>query len=90
MATVISIQIGATTFSKTYQDDTKAQAVLTAFFEDHKLAGDPPDTTLTNRQKMERIIDFWVRYMTEKARLRQMQLVRDASRAQTEGDLKFE
>lgn len=84
--TTLQIQVGALTRSRTYANDTKAQAALLTFYLDHNLG----PVGATNGQKLDAIIDWITGYIADKARQRHMQLARDASVSQATQDYGFE
>jgi hypothetical protein len=86
MSTVLSIQVGALTRSRTYQNDTKAQAALLEFY----LAKNLGPAGATNAQKLDAIIDWIALHVQGAAQARQLELSYMAARAQIEDDYTFE
>lgn len=87
MAVVISIKVGAAAaVTKSFADEAKAIAILERFYADHALGADDA----TPAQKLRAIVDWIPIYIADKAKQRQVQLVRDSARQQAEQDNTFE
>lgn len=56
MATTISIATGPLTASRTFQNDTRAQAALLRFYTAYNIG--PPEAT--NQQKLNAVVDWFV------------------------------
>lgn len=76
MATTISIQVAGVTASRTFANDSKAQATLLAFHTAFGLGGD------TNQEKLLAIVDWFAGFVRDKAVLKHV----ENARATTESE----
>jgi hypothetical protein len=86
MSTVISIQAGAITGSRTFQNDTKSRDILLRFYTSQNLG----PANATNQEKLQAIVNWLVAYVSEQATGRQVNTTRDAAIAQATQDNTFE
>lgn len=86
MSTIISIQSGALTASRTFANDTKARTILLAFYAEYGLG----PASATNQEKLQAVLDWFVTHVALKAAHRQLEQTRDAARTQAEQDNTFE
>lgn len=86
MATTITLQVGALTVSRSFQDDQRAAAVLHQFYDAYRLG---PENA-TNRQKLEAIRDWFIATIQQKAKLRHIELSRTTAEQEAEEQFSFE
>lgn len=86
MATTITIQVGALTVSKSFQDDQRAGAVLQQFYAAYGLG----PANATNRQKLEAIRDWFVSHVQEKAKLHHVEISRLTAEQDADEQFSFE
>lgn len=86
MATTITIQVGALTVNKSYQDDVRAGAILHQFYEAYNLG----PVEATNRQKLEAILKWFTDTVQDKAKLRHIEVSRLVAEQEAREQFEFE
>lgn len=86
MSTTISIQVGAISGSRTFANDTKARDSLLNFYTALRLG---PDSA-TNTQKLQAVVNWFVLYVQDMARVQAVEIASAAARAQAETNYTFE
>ncbi len=89
MATTISIRVAGVTAARSFSDDVKSTNALLNFYEAKGL-GAEDNGNVSNQTKLERIVDWFVREIVRSARLRYVELARDAAQQQAEQENGFE
>lgn len=86
MATNITISVGAISGTRTFSNDTKARDTLLLFYTLHKLG---PENA-TNAQKLQAIVNWFVSYAQNVARVQAVEVASATARTQAETDYVFE
>jgi hypothetical protein len=75
MSTTISISTGPLSASRTFANDTKAQATLLAFYQAYNLG--PADAT--NTAKLQAVVDYMLNLVAGKAQQLYVEQARDSA-----------
>jgi hypothetical protein len=73
MASKLSIQVGALSAERNYSNDAKVSATLLAFYDSFNLG----PANATNQQKLLAILDWFAKFMREKAMQQYEETARD-------------
>ena len=86
MSTTISIATGALSASRTFANDTKAQATLLEFYQSQRLG--PANATAA--QKLTAVVDHLIEHIVRKARLQYVEEARATAETGAETTYGFE